>query len=157
MIHTQKRRKIGFERGEHPFQARVEELVWIFDSRSAGEGELEDLLIRLPRADDAVMGPDRCSHPFPFLLDVRIDVVDELTDMNGLLSRDNLDGRAATIRNAFLRSWQIDDCRGATTMQALFRRDVIYCRGATMDDTLIVARVGGRPTPRALSIASFLR
>jgi hypothetical protein len=43
-------------------------------------------------------------------------------------------------------------------MQALFLSGRNYLsRRDNQDDTLIVARVGGRPTPRALSIASFLR
>src|SRR5271170_7372170 len=41
-----------------PFQAGIEELLRVFDGGSAGEGELHDLLVRLPCADDAVIGPD---------------------------------------------------------------------------------------------------
>src|SRR5213076_3238171 len=54
------------------FQAGIEELLRVLDGGSAKEGELHDLLVRLPRADAAVMGPDRGSGgfwllPFPLL------------------------------------------------------------------------------------------
>jgi hypothetical protein len=38
-----------------PFQAGIEELLRVFDGGSAGKGELHDLLVRFPCADDAVM------------------------------------------------------------------------------------------------------
>ena len=41
-----------------PFQAGIEELLRVLDGGSAEEGELHDLLVRFPRADAAVMGPD---------------------------------------------------------------------------------------------------
>src|SRR5688500_6513302 len=50
----------------------------IFQKRALGEGELDDLLVGLPRADDTVVRPDRCAHPLPLLHDVRDCVVDEL-------------------------------------------------------------------------------
>jgi hypothetical protein len=56
-----------------PLQAGIEEHLRILGS--ASEGELHDLLVRFPPADDPVMGPDRDSPPFP-LLDVGVGVVD---------------------------------------------------------------------------------
>ena len=74
-----------------PFQAGIEELLRVFDGGSAKEGELHDLLVRFPRADAPVMGPDGGSGgfwllPFPLLLDVGVGIVDELTDMSEGLS-----------------------------------------------------------------------
>ncbi len=68
-----------------PFQAGIEEFLRIFDGGSAKEGELHDLLVRFPRADAAVMGPDggswvRWLYPFPLLLDLGVGIVDELTE-----------------------------------------------------------------------------
>ncbi len=73
------------------FQAGIEELRRVLDGGAAKEGELHDLLVRLPSADAAVMGPDRGSGgfwllPFPLLLDVGVGIVDELTDMSEGLS-----------------------------------------------------------------------
>src|ERR1700692_4586079 len=67
-------------------QAGIEELLRVSDGGSASEGELHDLLVRFPCADDAVMGPDRGSHPFPLFPDVGIGIVNELTDMSEGLS-----------------------------------------------------------------------
>jgi len=74
-----------------PFRAGIEELLRVFDRGAASEGELHNLLVRSPRADDAVMGPDRGSGgfwllPFPLLLDVGVGVVDEPTYMSEGLS-----------------------------------------------------------------------
>jgi hypothetical protein len=49
------------------------------------EGEFHNLLVRLPRTDAAVMGPDGGSRgfwllPFPLLLDVGVGIVDELAN-----------------------------------------------------------------------------
>jgi hypothetical protein len=68
-----------------------EELLRVLEGGSAEEGELHHLLVRFPRADAAVMGPDVGSrrtffNPFPRLLDVGVGIVDELTDMNEGLS-----------------------------------------------------------------------
>ena len=68
------------------FQAGIEERFRVFDGGAASECELHDLLVRFPCADDAVMGPDGGSHPFPLLLDVGVRIVDELTDMSEGLS-----------------------------------------------------------------------
>src|SRR5271167_488254 len=62
-----------------PFQAGIEELLRVFDGGSASKGELHDLLVRLPGADDAVMRPDRGTPPFPLLLDTGVGIVDKLT------------------------------------------------------------------------------
>jgi hypothetical protein len=74
-----------------PFQAGIEELLRVFDGGSAGKGELHDLLVRFPCADDAVMWPDGDPGgfwllPLPLLLDVGVGVVDEPTDMSEGLS-----------------------------------------------------------------------
>src|SRR5436190_12524150 len=68
-----------------PFKAGIEELLRVLDASSAKEGELHALLVRLARADAAVMAPDRGSAgfrllPFPLLLDVRVGVVNQLPD-----------------------------------------------------------------------------
>ena len=64
-----------------------EELLLVLEGGSAEEDELHHLLVRFPRADAAVMGPDGGSrrtffNPFPLLLDVGVGIVDELTDMS---------------------------------------------------------------------------
>src|SRR5207237_10571679 len=74
-----------------PFEAGIEELIRVFDGGSASEGELHDLFVRFPCADDAVMRPDRGSwvcwlYPFPLLLDGGVGIVDQLTDMSEGLS-----------------------------------------------------------------------
>jgi hypothetical protein len=73
--------------------------------------------------------------------------------------RDNLGEKAATVGDGDF------DGRGGLMIVAARQDCKRYFVGAELylsrrdnqDDTLIVARVGGRPTPRALSIASFLR
>ena len=74
-----------------PFQAGIEELLRVFDGGSAREGELHDLLVRFPCADDAVMGPDGGSGrrglcPFPLLLDFGVGIMNELSEMGEGLS-----------------------------------------------------------------------
>src|SRR5258707_15676462 len=64
-----------------PFQAGIEEFLWVLDGGSPRESELHNLLVRFPGADDAVMGPDRRSHRFPLLLNVGVGIVDELPDI----------------------------------------------------------------------------
>ena len=68
-----------------PFQAGIEELLRVSDGGSASKGDLYDLLVRFPCADNAVMGPDGNS-PFPLLLDGGVRIADELTDMSEGLS-----------------------------------------------------------------------
>src|SRR6185312_6497085 len=68
-----------------PFEAGVEQLLWVFDGGAAKEGELHDLLVRFPCAHAAVMGPDRNParaglRPLPLLLDVGVRFVDEPTE-----------------------------------------------------------------------------
>jgi Acetokinase family/XFP N-terminal domain len=63
-------------------QADVEELLRIGQRGAPHERELDDLLVRLPRADDAVVRPHRRPgrrrlRPLPLLLDLRVGVVDE--------------------------------------------------------------------------------
>src|SRR5687767_1967835 len=48
------------------FQAGIEDARWVRDPGSPGERELHDLRVRLPRADNPVVRPDR-SAPLPLL------------------------------------------------------------------------------------------
>src|SRR5438874_10963348 len=63
-----------------PLETGVEQLPGVLEGGASEEGELHDLLVRLPRTDAAVMGPDRSPHPFPFLLDLGVRVVDDLAN-----------------------------------------------------------------------------
>src|SRR5438046_2302172 len=68
-----------------PLETGVEQLLGVLEGGASEEGELHDLLVRLPRTDAAVMGPDRSPRtrvldPFPFLLDLGVRVVDELAN-----------------------------------------------------------------------------
>ncbi len=55
----------------------VEQARRVFQGRALGEGQLHDLLVGLPGADDAVARPDRSAHPLPFLNDVRVRLRDQ--------------------------------------------------------------------------------
>src|ERR1700722_15279417 len=68
------------------FQAGIEELLRVLEGSSASEGQLHDLLVGLPRTNDAVMRPDGNPPPFPLLLDVGVGSVDELTNLGESLS-----------------------------------------------------------------------
>src|SRR5277367_3239197 len=85
-----------------PFQAGIEELLRVCKGGSASEGELYNLLIRFPCADDALMRPDGGSPPFPLLQDVGVGIVDELTEMS--------EGLPAPVPK-FL-DLLVDECRG---------------------------------------------
>src|SRR5206468_10316098 len=98
------------------FQAGVEELLRVLDRGSAKEGELHDLLVRLARADAAVMRPYRGASgfrllPFPLLLDVGVGLVDQLPDLcEGLSSPiPQLFDPLADVRRSGLAVWTI--CR----------------------------------------------
>src|SRR4029077_11656214 len=58
-------------------ETRVEETGRIFQGRALGEGKLHDLLVGFAGADDAVVRPDRSTHPLPLLDDVRVCFLDE--------------------------------------------------------------------------------
>src|SRR3954468_19927339 len=55
----------------------VEETRRIFQGRALEEGQLDEVLVRLARADDAGMRPDRRAHPLPFLDHVRVGFFDQ--------------------------------------------------------------------------------
>ena len=58
-----------------PSRLELNSLRGVLEGGASEEGELHDLLVRLSRADAAVMGPDRSPHPFPFLLDLGVRVM----------------------------------------------------------------------------------
>src|SRR4029450_12201420 len=49
------------------FQAGIEETRRVRDLGPSGEGELHDVLVGLPGADDPIVRPDRRAHPLPLL------------------------------------------------------------------------------------------
>src|SRR5580700_10231989 len=59
-------------------ETRVEETGRILQRRALGEGKLHDILVRFASADDAVVRPNRSTHPLPLLDDVRVCFLDEL-------------------------------------------------------------------------------
>src|SRR5271154_1984256 len=68
-----------------PAETGVEQLVRVRQRGASEESQLHHLLVRLPRTDTAVMGPHRSPgrarlHPFPFFLDLRVGVMDELSN-----------------------------------------------------------------------------
>src|SRR5947209_999466 len=60
-----------------PVEAGVEELGRIFQGGALEEGQLHDRLVRLSRADAAVMGPYRGPHPLPLFHNIRVGPRDE--------------------------------------------------------------------------------
>jgi len=62
-------------------QTGVEELGWIFQGSALKEGQLYYRLIRLARADAAVMGPYRSAPPFPLFQNFRVGLFDEGSDL----------------------------------------------------------------------------
>src|SRR5690606_38916492 len=69
---------VDVDRAAHlTLEARVEELRWIGKRRALRERELDGLLVRLARADDAVVRPHR-HVPLPFLNDIGVRFLDEL-------------------------------------------------------------------------------
>src|SRR3989442_1240479 len=59
-------------------ETRVEERGRILQRRALGEGKLYDILVGFASADDAVVRPNRRTHPLPLLDDVRVCFLDEL-------------------------------------------------------------------------------
>src|SRR5438874_6804349 len=59
-------------------ETRVEETGRILQRRALGEGKLHDILVGFASTDDAVVRPNRSTHPLPLLDDVRVCFLDEL-------------------------------------------------------------------------------
>src|SRR6185295_2521094 len=67
-----------------PLETGVEQFLGVRKGGPSEEGQLHDLLVRLSRADAAVMRPHRSPgggglRPFPFFFDLGVRIVDELT------------------------------------------------------------------------------
>src|SRR4030095_583018 len=61
-------------------EARVEETRRVLQRRPFGEGHLQDALVGLARADDAVVRPHRHPSPLPLLDDVGVGFLHERTE-----------------------------------------------------------------------------
>src|SRR5271166_765819 len=103
-----------------PFQAGIEELLRVFDGGSASKGELHDLLVRFPGADDAVMGEDGGAHPLPLFLDMGVGIMDELAEM-----RKSLPAPVSKLLDLL-----IDECRGRFHRDRPFKYSSTYFRCA---------------------------
>ena len=60
------------------FEARVEDLVGIWQRRPMSKGDLHLLFVGVGDRDDTVVGPHWASHPFPFLDDLSVGLEDAL-------------------------------------------------------------------------------
>src|SRR5215469_11252365 len=65
----------------HAFEARVEELVRIGETRPMGKGELHLIFVGVADRDHSVARPHWASHPLPFLDDLPVDLKDTLADL----------------------------------------------------------------------------
>src|SRR4029077_17863664 len=61
-------------------EARVEELVRIWEARPVGKGKLHLILVGVADRDHSVVRPHWASHPLPFLDDLRVGLKDALAD-----------------------------------------------------------------------------
>jgi hypothetical protein len=59
--------------------AGVEEALRVFELGALGKGEFDDGVVGFARTDDAAIGPNGDPPPLPFLHDLRIGRLDELT------------------------------------------------------------------------------
>ena len=62
------------------FEARVEELVRIWEARPVGKGKLHLPYVGVGDRDDSVVRPHRASHPLPFLDYLPVGLKDALAD-----------------------------------------------------------------------------
>src|SRR5437016_2416786 len=60
------------------FEARVEELVRIWEARPVGKGKLHLIFVGVGDRDYSVVRPHRASHPLPFLDDLPVGLQDAL-------------------------------------------------------------------------------
>src|SRR5262245_8999140 len=58
-----------------PIEAGVEETRRVLQRSSLGKRQLDDVLVRLSRADEAAVGPDGSPHPLPLFDDLRVCLV----------------------------------------------------------------------------------
>src|ERR1019366_1740688 len=58
-------------------ETRVEERGWIRQKGALGESKLHGFLVGFAGADDAVVRPNRRTHPLPLLDDLRVRLPDE--------------------------------------------------------------------------------
>src|SRR6202035_1825855 len=61
-------------------EARVEELVRIWESRPVGKGKLHLIFVRVADRDHSVARPHGATHPLPFLDDLPVGLKDGLAD-----------------------------------------------------------------------------
>src|SRR6202023_4360058 len=61
-------------------EARVEELVRIWEARPMGKGKLHLIFVGIANRDDSGARPHRASHPLPFLDDLPVGLKDALAD-----------------------------------------------------------------------------
>src|ERR1700724_4517513 len=61
-------------------EARVEELVRIWEARPMGKGKLHLIFVGIADRDDSVARPHWASHPLPFLDDLPVGLKDALAD-----------------------------------------------------------------------------
>src|SRR5216684_2947126 len=61
-------------------EARIEELVRIWEARPMGKGKLHLIFVRVADRDHSVVRPHWTSHPLPFLDDLPVGLKDTLAD-----------------------------------------------------------------------------
>src|SRR4029077_6522070 len=61
-------------------EARVEELVRVWEARPVGKGKLHLIFVRVADRDHSVARPHGASHPLPFLDDLPVGLKDALAD-----------------------------------------------------------------------------
>src|SRR6202521_3621906 len=61
-------------------EARVEELVRIWEARPVGKGKLHLIFVGVADRDHSVARPHRASHPLPFLDDLPVGLKDALAE-----------------------------------------------------------------------------
>src|ERR1700694_5206914 len=62
------------------FEARVEELVRIWEARAVGKGKLHLIFMGVADREHSVARPHGASHPLPFLDDLPVGLQDALAD-----------------------------------------------------------------------------
>src|SRR5262249_36010081 len=96
------------------FEARVEELVRIWEARPVGKGKLHLPFVGVGDRDYSAARPHRASHPLPFLDDLPVGLADALADAGERLPRQS-------VSSAISRSIRSDGSIGSLCLEVRFR------------------------------------
>src|ERR1700687_1175329 len=91
-------------------QARVEQLVRIWEARPVGKGKLHLLFVGVADRDDSVARPHWASHPLPFLDDLPVGLQDALADAGERFATPVCDACAQLVNTFCWIHWYASSC-----------------------------------------------